>query len=120
MIALFDINKVHLRKNFLIFNDTLIYKVYGKLQLDFNVYARGKVDGIQKLRVCGIDVDDSLIRSEFELLAGILVFVGTAKDGHDLSLGGKGNGTGDLRSALLHGLYDPLRRLIYQLVLVCG
>ena len=51
------------------------------------------MDGIKKLCVGGIDVDDSLVRSHFELFAGIFVLVGGTKDGYDFSFRGKRNRT---------------------------
>ena len=50
------------------------------------------MDGVQKLCVGGVDVDDSFISSLFKLFAAALVLVGAAQDGYYFALGGKGNG----------------------------
>ena len=43
------------------------------------------------------------MRSQFELLAAILILVSGAKNGHDFLFGGKRNGPGHLGAGFLHG-----------------
>ena len=73
---------------------------------------------VQKLRVGGVDVYNSLIGSLFELFAAVLVFVRRAENGYYLSLGGKGNGSRNFRAALLHRLDYARRRKVDELVVV--
>ena len=119
MIALF-IDKVHSLKN--LFSNTFekyfSAKYVFKSELDLDVHACGEVNGIEKFRVGRVDVDDSLIRSHLELLAGILVLMRGTKDRDDLPLRGKGNGTGDFRSALFHRLHDTARSFVHEFVIV--
>ena len=53
-----------------------------------------------------------------ELLAGILVLMDGAQDGHDLLLGGQGDGAGHGRAGALGGLHDLLGALVDELVVV--
>ena len=62
------------------------------LQFDFDVYARGKVNAVQQLRIGAVDVDDPLVRADLELLAAVLVLVRRAENGDDLLFGGQRDG----------------------------
>ena len=88
------------------------------LQFYLDIHARGQVDAVEQFRVGRIDVDDSLVRAKFELFAAVLMLMRAAENGHDLALRGKRNGSRNFCPALLHRLYDPLRRLIDKLVIV--
>ena len=66
----------------------------------------------------GQDIDQALMRSDFELFSAVLVFMRGTKDGNDLLLGGQRNGAADLSARFLHGFDDSFRRLIDHFVIV--
>ena len=76
------------------------------LQLDLDLDAGGELQGHQGLHGLGgglEDVDEALMGAALELLAGILVLMDGAQDGHDLLLGGQGDGAGHGRAGALGG-----------------
>ena len=63
------------------------------LQLDLDVHASGELEAHQSLdRLVGRlqNVDQTLVSAALELLAAILVLVGSTQNGHDLAVGGQG------------------------------
>ena len=96
----------------------IYFKKY--LQLDLDVYARGKVNAVQKFRVGAVDVDDSLVRADLELLAAVLILMGRAENGYDLLFRRQRDGPADLCARFGHRVHDALRRKVYQLVVVSG
>lgn len=65
------------------------------LQLDLDVHASGELEAHQSLdRLVGRlqNVDQTLMSAALELLAAILVLVGSAQNGDDLTIGGQGMG----------------------------
>ena len=90
-------------------------------ELDGNINARRKVEfhkGIDRLGGGVEYVNQTLVCSEFELLAAVLVLVSGAQNGHYLLLGGKGNRAGNFRAGLLHGLNNLFRRKVDEIVIV--
>ena len=53
-----------------------------------------------------------------ELLPGVLVLMDGAQDGHNLLLGGQGDGAGHGRAGALGGLHDLLSALVDELMVV--
>ena len=83
----------------------LLYSV--DLEFDGNVNARRQIEFHKRIDRLGggvENVDETLVRSQFELLAAVLILVSGAKNGHDFLFGGKRNGTGHLGAGFLHGL----------------
>ena len=71
------------------------------LQLDLDVHASGELEAHQSLdRLVGRlqNVDQTLMSAALELLAAILVLVGSAQNGNDLTIGGQGDGGPDTRA----------------------
>src|SRR5207247_6236516 len=58
------------------------------------------------------DVDDALVGTHLELLAGVLVDEGAADDGQLGDLGRERDGAGGARVGTAGGVYDLVRRLI--------
>ena len=90
------------------------------LQFDFDVYARGKVNAVQQLRIGAVDVDDPLVGADLELLAAVLVLVRRAKNGDDLLFGGQRDGAADLCARFLHRVDNALRCQIDEFVVIRG
>ena len=51
------------------------------------------------------NVDQTLMSAALELLAAILVLVGSAQNGNDLTIGGQGDGAGHASAGALCGLH---------------
>ena len=77
------------------------------------------MDAVQEPCVGGINVDDSLMGADLELLAAVLVLMGRAENGNHFFFRGQRNGSADLRAALAHRVHDTLRRQIDEFVVVC-
>ena len=75
---------------------------------------------VQKFRVRGVDVDDALVRADFELFAAVFIFVRRAQNGDHFFFGGQGDGAADLGARLLHRFDDALRREVYEFMIVSG
>ena len=91
------------------------------LQLDLDVHASGELEAHQSLdRLVGRlqNVDQTLMSAALELRAAILVLVGSAQNGNDLTIGGQGDGAGHAGAGALCGSNDLLRRLVHQLMIV--
>ena len=91
------------------------------LQLDLDLHAGGQLQAHQGLHGLGAgvgDVDQALMCTALELLPAILILVDGPQDGHDLLLGGQGDGAGDVGAGALCGLYDLVRGLVDDLVVV--
>src|SRR5699024_9342644 len=90
MIALF-IDKVHLR-----YSLPLARPYHLLLEFDLDVHTCGQAELLQRgHRSLGraVNVDQPLVRAQFELLAAVLVLVYRAKYRHDLFLGRERNGS---------------------------
>ena len=88
---------------------------FAELQLDLDLNTGGQLQSHQSLNGLGIglgDVDQSLVSAALELLAAVLVLVHCTQDGDDLTLGGQGDGAGDLSAGALGGLDDLLCALV--------
>ena len=91
------------------------------LQLDLDVHASGELEAHQSLdRLVRRlqNVDQTLVSAALELLAAILVLVGSTQNGHDLAIGGQGDGAGHAGTSVLCGLHDLLCCGIDQLSII--
>src|SRR6185503_12321145 len=89
--------------------------------LDLDVDARRQVqlhEGVQRLLRRLEDVEQALVRTNFELLARLLVDVGRAQHGELVDLGRQRHGAGDAGPGALGGVDDLTGRLIEQPVIV--
>ena len=77
--------------------------------LDLNLDTGRKLklhEGVNGLGVGVLDVEKPAVGVKLELLAGLLVDESRTVDGEDLLVGGKRNGSVDLRTGGLHGIND--------------
>src|SRR5882757_11067204 len=85
------------------------------LQLDFDVHTGSQIElhqSIDGLR-CGFDdVEQTLVRPDFELFAALLVDMGRAIDGETLDAGGQRYGTPHLGAGALGRVDDLSRRIV--------
>src|SRR4051812_26598838 len=91
------------------------------LRLDLDVDARRQVqlhEGVQRLLRRLEDVEQALVRANFELLARLLVDVRRAQHGELVDLGRQRHGTSDAGPGALGGVDDLAGRLIEQPVIV--
>ena len=92
------------------------------LRLDLHEDAGGYNQSVERLdgsSVRFLDVDDSLVRSNLELLSRLLVDEGRTVDRVDLASSGQRNRTRNTSTRSLGMLDDLLRRNIQCLVVVC-
>ena len=92
-----------------------------RLHLDFNLHTAGKLQlhqGIDGLGVAAVDVYQTLVGRNLELLTGLLVNEGRTVHSDDALAGGKGYRTTDNGTGSLHGLNDLLSRLFYENMIV--
>ena len=85
------------------------------LQLDLDFNARGQIQLGQSVYRLGSgpqDVDEALVGPHLKLLAGILVLVGGAQDGHDLLLRGERDRAGHAGTGALGRLDDARCALV--------
>ena len=90
------------------------------LELDFDVDAGGEIElheGIHRLRRRIHDVEKTLVRTDLELLAALLVDVRRTVDGEFLNSRRQRNGPADLRPGALGGIDDLARRSIEDAVI---
>lgn len=95
--------------------------LFGILYLDFNLDAAGKFklhQCVDRLGVRAVDVDETLVGRNFELLAALLVDEGRAVHREDTLVRGQGNWSADYSTRGLDGLDDLLCRLVEQGVIV--
>ena len=74
------------------------------LHLDIDRYACGHLQSLKSINCLlsgSNDVDQSLVSSLLELLTAVLILVDSAKDGNNLLLCRKRNGTANLGTSLL-------------------
>src|SRR5467141_3015144 len=103
------------------FVSSLIFFWWPLLELDLDVDARRKVqlhERVDRLLRRVVDVDEPLVRSDLELLAGVLVDEWTLDDGELLDARRQRDRTGDRRPRALRGLDDLRRGLVDELVVV--
>src|SRR3984885_16321073 len=90
------------------------------LQLDFDVHAGSQIElhqSIDGLR-CGLDdVEQTLMRPDFELFAAFLVDMGGTVHGEALDAGGERNGAPHLRAGALGRVDDFPRRIVEDAVI---
>src|SRR5437868_12000766 len=80
-----------------------------RLELDFDVDAGGEVEAhqcIHRARTRLQDVDQSFVRAQLELLAGIFIDEGPSDHGELLELRRQGDWPRDLRASALSSLDD--------------
>ena len=70
--------------------------------------------GEQEFYASQMCIRDRLMSAALELLAAILVLVGSAQNGNDLTIGGQGDGAGHAGTSVLCGLHDLSLIHIYQ------
>ena len=92
-----------------------------RLHLDFNLHTAGKLQlhqGIDGLGVAAVDVYQTLVGGNLELLTGLLVNEGRTVHSDDALAGGKGYRTTDDGTGSLHGLNDFLGGFVHEIVIV--
>ena len=95
--------------------------VRSELYFDFYVHAAGKLklhQGIYSLRCAAVDVDETLVGGELELLAALLVDEGGAVDSDDALTCGQWDRTANNGSCCFDVLHDFLCALLYECVVV--
>ncbi len=100
--------------NFLISLSSLLY-------FDFNFHTAGEFkfhQRVDSLCCSAVDVDETLVIGELELLASLLVDEGGAVDCEDALVSGEGNRTAHHGTCCFHGLDDFLGRLVHEFVVV--
>ena len=90
---------------------------------DFDLYfdAAGQFQfhqGIDGFRTAAVNIQQTLVRGQFELFARLLVDEGRTVDGEDFLVGGQGDGPGHHGSGHLYRLYDFLGGFVHQVVIV--
>src|SRR5262249_33111262 len=92
------------------------------LQLDLDVHAGRQIElaeGVDRLLGRLEDVEQSLVGSDLELLARLLVDVRRAVHGEALDVRWQRNGTRDPPSGPAHGVDDLAHRLVEEAVVIC-
>src|ERR1700759_1357395 len=90
-------------------------RTFRSLQLDLDVHARRQVELHQRVHGLGSGVDNveqTLMRPDFELFAALLVDVSRAVDGETLDAGGERNRAPHLRAGALCRVDDLPRRIV--------
>lgn len=91
------------------------------LHLDFNLYSAGEFElhqSVDGLSGRAVDVDETLVGGNLELLAALLVDEGRAVHGEDTLARGEGNRSTDDCTRSLYVLHNLLGRLLYESVVV--
>ena len=91
------------------------------LDLDAYVNAAGELElheSVDSLGSAAVDVDETLIAAELELLTGFLVDESRTVDCEDAFVGRQGNRALNYCAGSLHCLYDLLGRLVDEVVIV--
>lgn len=91
------------------------------LHLDFNLYSAGEFElhqSVDSLSGRTVDVDETLVGGNLELLAALLVDEGRAVHGEDTLARGEGNRSTDDCTRSLYVLHNLLGRLFYESVVV--
>jgi len=91
------------------------------LHLYLNLNSTGKFELHQRvngLRGRAVDVYQSLVVAQLELLTALLVYERGAVNREDTLVGGQGNRTAYYRACGFHRFHDFLSRLVHQLVVV--
>lgn len=91
------------------------------LYLDFYFHTAGEFEfheSVDGLCCAAVDVDQSLVVRELELLTGLLVDEGTAVDGVDALVCWEGDWTAHHGISSFYGLDDFLSRLVHEFVVV--
>ena len=94
---------------------------YVNSDFDGNIHTAWEFElhqSIDSLCSCAIDVDQTLIRAQFELLAAFLIDESGAIDCENALMGRQGNWTADDGACRFHCLYDLLGRLVDEIVIV--
>ena len=92
-----------------------------QLHLDLNFYAAGKLElheGVDRLGVRAVDVDETLVGRYFELLTALLVDEGRTVDGEDALARGEGDGAAHDGAGGFHVGNDLFCRFLNERVIV--
>ena len=95
--------------------------LFGILYLDFNLDAAGKFElhqCVDRLGVRAVDVDETLVGRNFELLAALLVDEGRTVDGENALARGEGDGTAHDGAGSFHVRNDLFCRFLNERVIV--
>ena len=95
--------------------------LFGILYLDFNLDAAGKFklhQCVDRLGVRAVDVDETLVGRNFELLAALLVDEGRTVDGENALARGEGDGTAHDGAGSFHVRNDLFCRFLNERVVV--